>query len=258
MSDVAAAREVRIGSITLHDVVAAEADRIIGHWLSAPSSRGRYVCTPNVDFVVRAGRDAEFRSAIEDADLRVPDGMWIIYASRIAGRPLRGTVTGRLLLPRLATYCRDRGLVISLLGAGPDVAATAAQKLSLSIPRLIVRHAISPPMNFEVGGSHDMEYVAELAANPPAILFVALGAPKQEVWMQRHAADLPGVVMIGIGAGLDVIAGRFREAPAWMTKIGVEWAFRLVQEPRRLARRYLVDDPRILIWAALTRLGIYR
>lgn len=246
---------VQIGDITVHDVLRSEADRIIQDWLTAPATRARYVCTPNVDYVVRSRRDAAFRAAIQAADLRVPDGMWIVYVSRIARRPLRETVTGRLLLPRLAAHCRDTGRPISLIGAGPGVAARAAERLKASIPGLVVRHAISPPMNFEIGGPRDEEIVAELASDPPAILFVALGAPKQELWMQRHAVELPASVMIGIGAGLDVVSGRVREAPAWMTRLGLEWLFRLVQEPRRLARRYLVDDPWILWWAISTRFG---
>jgi N-acetylglucosaminyldiphosphoundecaprenol N-acetyl-beta-D-mannosaminyltransferase len=113
-------------------------------------------------------------------------------------------------------------------------------------------------MGFQVGGTADAALVAKLASDPPSIVFVALGAPKQEIWMQEHAAELPGTVMVGVGAAFDVVAGRVREAPAWMTRVGLEWLFRLAQEPRRLARRYLVDDPWILWWAVAARLGRVR
>jgi N-acetylglucosaminyldiphosphoundecaprenol N-acetyl-beta-D-mannosaminyltransferase len=247
-------RAVAIGDLMLDNHTPAEADAIIESWAHQPDGRGRFVCTPNVDYVVRARRDPSFRGAVNAADLRVPDGMWIVYASRIAGRPLRATVTGRLLLPRLATTCRDHGLAIGIIGAGPGIAEAAARNLRASNPGLEVWHAISPPARFVVDSAADREIVREIAARPPSILFVALGAPKQEVWMQRHVADFPDSVLIGVGAGVDIVAGRFRVAPSWMTRVGLEWLFRLAQEPRRLAHRYLVDDPWILWWAIRTRL----
>lgn len=246
---------VPIADLLIHDTDADETDSMVAAWLRDPGPTARYVCTPNVDYVVRSRRDNRFRDAINAADLRVPDGMWIVYASRLAGRPLRASVTGRLLLPRLARVCRDRGRSIGIVGAAAGVAAMAAGRLEADFPGLQVRHAISPPMGFVVGSPADLEIVAALRAKPVDLLFVALGAPKQEIWMLEHRADLPGTVLIGVGAGVDIVAGRFREAPRWMTRVGFEWLFRLAQEPRRLARRYLVDDPWILMWALRTRLS---
>ena len=116
--------------------------------------------------------------------------------------------------------------------------------------------AFGPSMGFEVGGAEDVASIERLRRSGAWIVFVALGAPRQEVWMARHRADLPGVVLIGVGAAFDVIAGLFREAPAWMTAVGLEWLVRLVQEPRRLGRRYLIEDPWIVWWATTTRLRL--
>jgi N-acetylglucosaminyldiphosphoundecaprenol N-acetyl-beta-D-mannosaminyltransferase len=245
---------VRIGSLDVHDVTPAEVDALIASWLDGPDRTGRYVCTPNADYVVRAQRDRDFRDSINAATLRVPDGMWVVYASRLAGRPLRATVTGRLLIPRLADACRQRGLAIGFMGAGPGIAASAAARLSEAYSGLVVSHTISPPMGFEVGSDVDRAIVAAIRADPPAVLCVALGAPTQELWMHAHQAVFPSTLLVGVGAGVDIIAGRFRTAPPWMTRFGLEWMFRLAQEPRRLARRYLIDDPWILWWAARTRL----
>jgi N-acetylglucosaminyldiphosphoundecaprenol N-acetyl-beta-D-mannosaminyltransferase len=245
---------VQIGSIFLDNVTTDESDAQIKAWLAEGDTSARYVCTPNVDYVIRSGRDPIFRTAINAANLRVPDGMWIVYASRLAGRPLRGTVTGRLILPRFAEYCAGNGLTLGVMGAGPGVAQAAAEKLEADYPGLRIVHAITPPKAFVVGSPEDAAIVAALKADRPALLFVALGAPKQEIWMHAHAAELAPTVLIGVGAALDVVAGRVREAPRWMTRIGMEWLFRLAQEPRRLARRYLWDDPRILIWALGTRI----
>lgn len=243
-----------IGDLEIHDVDERETDAMIESWLDQRET-ARLVCTPNVDYVVRARRDLVFRDAILSCDLRVPDGMWIVYASRLAGRPLKASVTGRFLLPRLASHCRDRGLAIGLVGAGPGVAAEAADRLRGDLPGLVITNAITPPMGFVVGSEDDDAIVKRLVADLPSIIFVALGAPKQEVWMARHREELAPAVLIGVGQAFDVVAGRVREAPSWMTRVGLEWAFRLVQEPRRLTRRYLVDDPWILWWAIRTRLG---
>jgi N-acetylglucosaminyldiphosphoundecaprenol N-acetyl-beta-D-mannosaminyltransferase len=246
---------VAIADLNIHDVDPSETDSIVASWLSDPGPRARYVCTPNMDYVVRSRRNERFRDAINAADLRVPDGAWIVYASRLAGRPLRASVTGRMLLPRLAAYCRDAGRSVGILGAADGVAAMAAARLTATYPGLQVRHAISPPMGFVVGSPADLAILAALKADPVDLLFVALGAPKQEIWMREHRDGLPGTVLIGVGAGVDIVAGRFREAPRWMTRVGLEWLFRLAQEPRRLARRYLVDDPWVLLWALRTRLS---
>jgi N-acetylglucosaminyldiphosphoundecaprenol N-acetyl-beta-D-mannosaminyltransferase len=245
---------VQIGSLFLDNVTTDETDAQIKAWLADNDTSSRYVCTPNVDYVIKSGRDPIFRAAINSANLRVPDGMGIVYSSRLAGRPLRGTVTGRLLLPRFADYCAGKGLTLGLMGAGPGVAQAATEKLKAGYPGLQIVHAVTPPKPFVVGSTEDAAIVAALKAQRPDLLFVALGAPKQEIWMKAHAAELAPAVLIGVGAALDVVAGKVREAPRWMTRTGMEWLFRLAQEPRRLARRYLWDDPRILIWALATRL----
>jgi N-acetylglucosaminyldiphosphoundecaprenol N-acetyl-beta-D-mannosaminyltransferase len=246
-------RVVAIGELTIHDVRFDETVRRIQRW--ATERAGGYVCTPNVDYVVRSRHDAEFRSAIQGARLRVPDGMWLVYASRIAGRGLHGTVTGRLLLPALAEVAAAKGLRVALFGAGGDIAQRVREVLLRNHPQLQVVAAVTPPTPFQIGSPSDQEAVDIIREANPDILFVALGAPKQEIWMQRHAAELGGAVAVGVGGAFDIVAGRFREAPRWMTRHGFEWLFRLAQEPRRLARRYLLDDPWILWWAMRTRLA---
>ena len=110
-------------------------------------------------------------------------------------------------------------------------------------------------MGLRIGSSADLLAVARLSAAAPRVVFVGLGAPKQELWMARHTADLPQAVLIGVGQAIDVLGGAQAVAPAWMTRLGVEWTFRLVQEPRRLAARYLWDDPRFFWWMLGTRLS---
>jgi N-acetylglucosaminyldiphosphoundecaprenol N-acetyl-beta-D-mannosaminyltransferase len=220
---------------------------------AAKAGVGGVVCTPNVDYVVRARRDRAFQAAIAAADLRVPDGMWIVYAARIAGLPIRESVTGRLLVPAVARLVQDAGIPIALYGAGPGIATAAAEALRRRYPALKIVATVTPPTPFHIGSAADQRGVEELRKAGAGVIFVALGAPKQEIWMERHRDELSGTVLVGVGAAFDIIAGRFREAPRWMTRTGLEWLFRLVQEPRRLARRYLVEDPWILLWAVRRR-----
>lgn len=246
-------RAIRIADLTIHDIsFPATVDRIVS-W--AERREGGYVCTPNADHVVKARRDPVFKAAVEGARLRVPDGMGVVYASRLAGRPLAGTVTGRLLLPAIAKTAAANGLRIALFGAGPGIAQRAATRLESDYPGVQIAAAISPPFPLEIGSPADIQAIETLYAAAPHVVFVCLGAPRQEIWMQRHEADLGGAVLVGVGAALDIIAGRFRAAPRWVTKVGMEWLFRLAQEPRRLARRYLIDDPEIVAWAVRVRLG---
>lgn len=241
----------RIGNLDIHNLRFEEAvDHI---WRLVEAGSGGVVCTPNADYVVRARTDDAFREAIASADLRLPDGMGIVYASRIAGRPIHGTVTGRHLLPVLAGRAANHGISVALFGAQPGVAGEAAKRLQARYARLTVAEAMSPPARFAVGSAEDSDAVAVLRRRSPGMIFVALGAPKQEIWMQRHRQELDGSVLIGVGAAFDIVAGRFREAPRWMTAIGLEWLVRLMQEPKRLARRYLLDDPWIIRWALETR-----
>lgn len=230
-------------------------DQAVGWILQrAAAGIGGAVCTPNADYVVRAHRDRAFRDALARCDLRLPDGMAIIYAARLAGLPMRRTVTGRLLLPAVAR-ASVRRWPIALFGAGPGVAGEAAARLREQNPGLEIAAAFGPPTPFEIGGDADRAAVDNLRGSGARVIFVALGAPRQELWIAQHRSELANQVLVGVGAALDIMAGRFHEAPHWMTRIGLEWAFRLAQEPRRLARRYLLDDPWIFAWAVRARAG---
>jgi N-acetylglucosaminyldiphosphoundecaprenol N-acetyl-beta-D-mannosaminyltransferase len=234
-------RAVPIDSITFDDLGFAGAVAAIARL--ARDGGGGYVVTPNVDYVVRARADAAFREIVMGARLRLPDGMGVVYGARLAGRRLR-TVTGRLLPEALARRADPPSL--ALMGGQAGAGERAAGRLRAAGGE--VRLAISPPMGFKIGGEADMAAVRAIAEAAPQILFVGLGSPKQDRWMSRHVDDLPGTLMVGIGAGIDVLGGIQPEAPAWMTRIGVEWAYRLLHDPRRLARRYLWDDPRFFWW----------
>ena len=241
---------IRDAGVAIHDATLDEAVDLILAW--ARDGSGGYVCTPNVDHLVRAKRDAQFRNLMRGARLRLPDGMGLIYGARLAGTPFRGRVTGRLLPEALVRRSAPETPPIALVGGRDDAPQKAAARLEALGANVVA--AISPPMGFEIGGPADEEAVAQLVAARPRIVIVGMGAPKQELWMARHQADLPETVMLGLGQTIDILGDRLPAAPHWMTRVGLEWAFRMLRDPRRIGRRVFVDDPPFFIWMLRERL----
>ena len=234
---------VEIAGLPIHNLTFDEAVGLISRWVGDGS--GGTVYTPNVDDIVKAHRNPDFRDAVMGMRLRVPDGMGIIYGSRIAGSPLRGTVTGRLLPEALATAL-DPSVGIAIFGGKPGAAQAAGRVLENRGARIAA--ALAPAMGFVIGSDEDLRLTRELRESKAGVIFVCLGAPRQALWMARHAEELKPAVLIGVGAAVDVLAGKSPSAPAWMTRTGTEWAFRLYHEPKRLTPRYVWDDPRFFWW----------
>jgi N-acetylglucosaminyldiphosphoundecaprenol N-acetyl-beta-D-mannosaminyltransferase len=242
---------IRPVGVNVHDVSFDEAVDLIISW--AREGSGGYVSTPNVDHLVRAKRDPRFRELMMGARLRVPDGMGLIYASRLGGTPIRGPVTGRLLPEAIVARTASHPLRIAMIGGRDDAPERATEHLN-SLGGHVVA-AVSPPMGFEIGGPVDEEATRTIAAANPQIVIVGFGAPKQETWMSHHAAELPRAVMLGIGQTIDILGGRVPAAPPWMTRIGLEWAFRMLRDPVRIGRRVFVDDPPFFWWMLRDRLS---
>jgi len=241
---LAEVQRVRIGAVSFHNVSRAEAVATIT--LAIRSGQKLHVCTPNAAHVVEAAKDPEFLTVLRNAGLVVSDGMGVVYASRLLGTALRGNVCGRLLIPELCRVGAELGWRVGFFGASDGVAAAAAARLADDIPGFSAASTLAAPRFY---GPHDPA-PPELAREPIDLLFVALGTPKQEKWIAHNLASLNTTVAIGIGAGLDLLAGRLRMAPPWATELGVEWVFRIAQEPRRLWRRYLLGIPEFVALVA--------
>jgi N-acetylglucosaminyldiphosphoundecaprenol N-acetyl-beta-D-mannosaminyltransferase len=241
---------IREAGVTIHDVTFDEVVDLVIKW--AREGSGGYISTPNVDHLVRAKRDAGFRQLVMGARLRIPDGMGLIYGARLAGTPFRGTVTGRLLPEAIVRKTAPDCPPIAMIGGRDDAPEKATEALRAMGGNVVA--AVSPPMGFEIGSAVDEEAVAALKAAQPGIVLVGFGAPKQETWMARHQSDLPQAVMLGIGQTIDILGGRVPAAPAWMTRVGLEWAFRLLRDPKRIGRRVFIDDPPFFTWMLRERL----
>jgi N-acetylglucosaminyldiphosphoundecaprenol N-acetyl-beta-D-mannosaminyltransferase len=201
-----------------------------------------YIVTPNVDHVVRVKRDAAFRRAYEGAWLVLADGTPLMWAMRLLGRPLVSKLSGSDMVPRLSSWAADSGRRIFLFGAAPGVAEEAAAVLRDRHPALNIVGTYSPPLGFEKSAEEEAKAIEAVRIAKADLVFVALGSPKQEVWVSKNYQAFGPSVVMGIGASLDFLSGRVKRAPRWMQRSGLEWFWRLASEPRRLWRRYLLYD----------------
>jgi len=199
-----------------------------------------YVVTPNVDFLVKAQRDPGLRRILVCADLVLCDGKPIVWASHWLGEALPCRVAGSDLIPSLLKRAADRGWRVFLLGGSPDVTSEAARRIAATYPTLPAVAHYSPPYR-PLREMNDSEIALRVRAAKPDVMLVCFGCPKQEMWMSTHCKELGVPVMIGAGATIDFLADRMARAPVWMQRSGTEWLFRLLQEPRRLTRRYADD-----------------
>ncbi len=170
--------------------------------------------------------------------------MPIVWASRMLGAAVPEKISGSDLVPRLLDRAEANGWRVFLLGGGEGVAAKAAERLHASHPRLVIAGTSAPRIDMHEPEAARERVIAEVRAAKPDIVLVGFGAPKQELWIHEAVRALRPAVLLGVGASLDFLAGTASRAPRWISASGLEWAYRLLREPRRLWRRYLVRDPR--------------
>lgn len=199
-----------------------------------------YICLCNVHSVVTGWRDPAFRAVIDGATLATPDGAPVAWALRRLGVPGQPRVNGPDLMWRACAEAEREGLSIYLFGGQEDTLARLRAELLKAFPALDIAGALSPPFR-ALSDAETEAMLGGIAATRPGLVFVALGCPKQEIWMARHHARVPAP-MLGVGAAFDYHAGTLARAPAWMRENGLEWLHRLASEPGRLWRRYLVTN----------------
>jgi N-acetylglucosaminyldiphosphoundecaprenol N-acetyl-beta-D-mannosaminyltransferase len=204
--------------------------------------RGGWLITANLDFVRRHARDAELRALYDEADLRVADGMPLLWAARLQGDPLPERVAGSSLVTPIAERAAREGRSLYLLGGAPGASTRAGELLTARFPGLRVLGSSSPMLSDPPTAAEIAPLAAELGRLRPDLVLVGLGSPKQERLIRALRPLLPASWMMGVGISFSFLAGDVRRAPRWMQRTGLEWIHRLAQEPRRLARRYLIED----------------
>ncbi len=231
---------IALGRLCVHPVTLPDAVRHIVAMVEA--GRGGYVVTPNVDHVCLAERDDELLRAYDGASLVLTDGQPLVWLAKLIGRPVPAKVSGSDITMPLLQALADAGKSVFFLGATDDVCAALVERLRRDVPMLCIAGTASPM--FDPFGD-DTDFVATLdkaTTSQPDVILFALGSPKQEYALVRYVERFRPAVAMGVGATFDFLVGRQRRSPRWMSRVGLEWLYRLAQNPRRLWRRYLVDD----------------
>lgn len=228
-----------IDNLTMVEAV-IEIDKLI------TSKKPSYVVTPNVDHIVKLEEDNEFKKVYQEADLILADGMPLVWISKISKSPIKEKVSGSDLFPNICNLAAQKGYKVFLLGAAEGVAVKAAENLKNKYRGLNIVGTYSPSYGFEKDKNEINKIIGRINKVKPDILAVGLGAPKQEKFIYNYRDKLNVPVSLAIGASIDFEAGNINRAPKWMQKSGLEWFYRLIKEPKRMFKRYMIDDIKII------------
>lgn len=240
---------VRVDAVQIANVVVQMKEWIYG------KKACHCIATTGMHGIVEAHHGSRFKEILNATDLVVPDGTPLVWLGQRRGCDLPRRVYGPDLMLAFCEVTQGQGYRHFFFGAKPGVAKELAESLRHRFPGLQVAGTYSPPFR-PLSKEEDDEIVAMISRAAPDVLWVGLGTPKQERWMHEHRNKLNVPVVVGVGAAFDMISGRRRQAPRWMRENGFEWLFRLLQEPRRLWRRYLIYGTEFIAWIILERLGL--
>ncbi len=225
---------IHIDNVTMDEAI-AEIDILI------QKKKRSYVVTPNLDHIVLIERDALFREIYENADLVLTDGKPLLWIAKFQGTPIKEKVSGSDLFPRMCALAAEKEYKVYILGAAEGVADKAANNLVNKYPGLNIAGTYSPPLGFENDHKEMESIIKKINDSEADILAVALGSPKGEKFIYKYKEQLDVSLSISIGATIDFEAGNVKRAPKWMSEVGMEWLFRITQDPKRLVKRYWND-----------------
>jgi N-acetylglucosaminyldiphosphoundecaprenol N-acetyl-beta-D-mannosaminyltransferase len=221
---------------------------------------GGVVFTPNVDHLIKLQYDRDFYEAYNKSSYRVCDSQILMYASKFLGTPLKEKISGSDLFPAFYMYHKDNeNIKIFLLGAAVGIAKQAQEKINEKIGREIVVEALSPSFGFENNEEECETIIDRINKSGATVLAIGVGSPKQEKWLVKYKSKLTHVkILLGVGATIDFEAGCKARSPKWMSEVGVEWLYRLLSEPRRLWKRYLIEGLPFFRLILEQKLGFYK
>lgn len=245
-------RQVHLLNIGIHNLTMIE--------LLEKLRLGGTVFTPNVDHLMKLQYDYEFYRAYQNVDFKICDSRVLVYASYFLGTPVQEKISGSDLFPAFYTYYQnDPSVKIFLLGAAPGIAEAARTRINDKVGRNIIVAAHSPSFGFEKNEAECQAIIDQINRSGATVLAIGVGAPKQELWITKYKDQLPNIkTFFAIGATIDFEAGTVRRSPRWMSNVGLEWLFRILCEPKRLWKRYLVHDLPFFWLILQQRFGSYR
>jgi N-acetylglucosaminyldiphosphoundecaprenol N-acetyl-beta-D-mannosaminyltransferase len=218
------------------------------------------VFTPNVDHLMKLQGDREFLQAYNIADYKLCDSQILMYASRFLGQPIKEKISGSDFFPAFYNFHKQNEKIkVFLLGAAKGVAVKAQEKINAKVQRDIIVGSYSPPFGFEKNEAECQKILEMINCSDATVLAVGLGAPKQEKWIYQYREQLPNIrIFLAIGATIDFEAGNLQRAPRYISDLGLEWLYRMVAEPKRLSRRYLIEGLPFFWLILQQKLNIYQ
>lgn len=224
----------------VNNLTLQETAQTIGQFID--ERRQAYIVEVNVDVMVKLEHDAELKRITDDANLVLVDGQPLVWVSKLYRRPVKEKVSGSDLSLELCRLAAERGYTMFILGGKEGIAEQAKAKLEKQYPGLQVAGTCAPPLGFEKDEAEKAKVREAISAVQPDIVLCCLGCPKQEKWIDANYRDIDARVFLCAGATVDFLAGNVKRAPKWVSRIGMEWFYRFLKEPKRLFKRYFIDD----------------
>ncbi len=234
---------IDIFNILIDPVTMKDAVNIVMGWVSEAEKHCKFVITPNVDHIVQVQKNIALQHAYNKAALVVTDGKPVVWAANLLGVDIPETVPGSDLVPEIFNYANvnKKPIKVFLLGAMPGVADQAKENINQQWPIVNIVGTLSPDFGFDKCEKESMTICEIINKSSADLLLIGLGAPKQELWINQYAKDISVKAALCIGATIDFLANEKPRAPIWMRRCGLEWLHRVISEPKRLAKRYMID-----------------
>lgn len=236
--------KVKLLNVTVDNLIMDEAVEKLDQLIN--NGKYNYVVTPNVDHIVKLDSDEEFQKVYRNADLVLTDGMPLIWISKLMGNKIKEKISGSDFFPKVCQLAASKKYTLFLLGAAEGIAEIAAENIKNKYEGIRIVGTYSPKYGFENDEAEINNIIRIVNKAKPDILAVGVGAPKQEKFIYKYKEELKVPVSLAIGATIDFEAGNVQRAPRWMQNIGLEWFYRLCKEPKRMFKRYLIDDLKII------------
>ena len=228
-----------INNVTMPETIAAIAQMI-------EADKKSYVVAINVDVVMKIEEDSYLKKVVDNADMVLVDGKPLVWISKLHGKPLKAKISGSDLVPLLCEVAAEKGYKIFIIGGKDGIAEQAKEKLENRLPKIKIVGTYAPPFGFEKNESELDKINQMISEAHPDLLIACFGCPKQEKWIYENIEKYNAKVSVCAGATVDFLAGNVKRAPRWMSDHGLEWFYRFTQEPKRMFKRYFVDDTKIV------------
>ena len=228
-----------INNVTMPETIAAIEQMI-------EADKKSYVVAINVDVVMKIEEDSYLKKVVDNADMVLVDGKPLVWISKLHGKPLKAKISGSDLVPLLCEVAAEKGYKIFIIGGKDGIAEQAKEKLENRLPKIKIVGTYAPPFGFEKNESELDKINQMISEAHPDLLIACFGCPKQEKWIYENIEKYNAKVSVCAGATVDFLAGNVKRAPRWMSDHGLEWFYRFIQEPKRMFKRYFVDDTKIV------------